>query len=99
MGLVLPTIEAYHVPHLPIVQADADQSGRVEVSHQVVPTAMASDPGTLDLGMLLETLSGRRPLDRLAACVSHHATALLWGKPVAPSAVADETVGRIVDRL
>ena len=62
MGLVLPTIEAYQVQHLPIVKAYADKIGVVEVINQLVPTEMGIDPGTIVLGMILDTLSGRSPL-------------------------------------
>ena len=62
MGLVLPTIEAYQVQHLPIVKAYADKIGLVETINQLVPTEMAIDPGTIVLGMILDTLSGRSPL-------------------------------------
>jgi hypothetical protein len=62
MGLVLPTIDAYHVQHLPMVKASADKIGLVEAIHQVVPTEMAIDPGTMVLGMILDTWSGRSPL-------------------------------------
>ena len=56
MGLVLPTIEAYQVQHLPIVKAYADTMGVVEVINQLVPTEMGIDPGTIVLGMILDTL-------------------------------------------
>ena len=59
MGLVLPSIEAYHVQHLPMVKAYADKIGLVEAINAVVPTEMAIDPGTIVLGMILDTLSGR----------------------------------------
>ena len=62
MRLVPPTIEAYQVQHLPIVKAYADKMGLVEVINQLVPTEMAIDPGTVVLGLLLDTLSGRSPL-------------------------------------
>ena len=61
-GLVLPTIEAYQVQHLPIVKAYADKIGVVEVINQLVPTEMGIDPGTIVLGMILDTLSRRSPL-------------------------------------
>src|ERR1700740_818037 len=99
MGLVLPTIEAYQVQHLPIVKAYADKMGLVEVINQAVPTAMAIDPGTLVLGMILDTLSGRSPLYRLEEFFADQDTALLLGRAVAPSAFEDDTVGRILDRL
>lgn len=99
MGLVLPTIEAYQVQHLPIVKAYADKIGLVEVINQVVPTEMAIDPGTIVLGMILDTLSGRSPLYRLEAFFAHQDTALLLGKAIAPGVFEDDTVGRVLDRL
>jgi transposase len=99
MGLVLPPIEAYPVQHLPIVKAYADKMGLVEAINEVVPTEMAIDPGTIVLGMILDTLSGRSPLYRLEEFFTHQDTALLLGKAVAPEAFQDDTVGRVLDRL
>ena len=99
MGLVLPPIEAYQVQHLPIVKAYADKIGLVEAIHAVVPTEMEVDPGTIVLGMILDTLSGRSPLYRLEEFFAHQDTALLLGKAVAPEAFQDDTVGRILERL
>src|SRR2546427_7256959 len=98
MGLVLPPIEAYQVQHLPIVKAYADKIGLVEVINEVVPTEMAVDPGTIVLGMILDTLSGRSPLYRLEEFFAHQDTALLVGKAVAPEAFQDDTVGRGLGR-
>jgi len=99
MGLVLPPIEAYQVQHLPIVKAYADKIGLVEAINKVVPTEMGVDPGTIVLGMILDTLSGRSPLYRLEEFFTHQDTALLLGKAVAPEAFNDDTVGRILERL
>jgi hypothetical protein len=99
MGLVLPPIEAYQVQHLPIVKAYADKIGLVEVINQLVPTEMAIDPGTIVLGMILDTLSGRSPLYRLEEFFTSQDTALLLGQAVAPGAFDDDTVGRLFERL
>jgi transposase len=99
MGLVLPTIEAYQVQHLPIVKAYADKIGLVEAINQLVPTEMAIDPGTIVLGLILDTLSGRSPLYRLEEFFAQQDTALLLGKAVAPEAFNDDTVGRVLDLL
>jgi hypothetical protein len=96
MGLVLPPIEAYHVQHLPIVKAYADKIGLVEVINQVVPTEMAVDPGTIVLGMILDTLSGRSPLYRLEEFFAHQDTVLLLGQAIPPDAFNDDTVGRVL---
>ena len=99
MGLVLPTIEAYQVQHLPIVQAYADKIGLGEAINELVPTERAIDPGTIVLGMILDPLSGRSPLYRLEEVFTHQDMALLLGKAVAPEAFQDDTVGRVLDRL
>src|SRR5689334_1473970 len=99
MGLVLPPIEAYYVQHLPIVKAYADKIGLVEAINAVVPTEMAIDPGTIVLGMILDTLSGRSPLYRLEEFFAHQDTELLLGKAVAPEAFNDDTVGRVLECL
>jgi len=99
MGLVLPPLEAYQVQHLPLVKAYADKIGLVEVINQVVPTEMDVDPGTIVLGMILDTLSGRSPLYRLEEFFTHQDTALLLGKAVAPEVFKDDTVGRVLERL
>jgi hypothetical protein len=94
-----PKIEVYQVQHLPIVTAYADKIGVVEVINQWVSTEMAIDPGTMVLGMLLDTWSGRRPLYRLEEFFAQPDTARLVGKAVAPEALHDDTVGRVLDRL
>ena len=99
MGRVLPPIEAYQVQHLPVVQAYADKIGVVEVIKQLMPTAMAVDPGTMVLGMLLDTVSDRRPLYRLAAFMAPHDPARLLGKAVPAEAFHDDAGGRVLDRL
>jgi Domain of unknown function (DUF4277) len=99
MGLVLPPIEASQVQHLPIVKAYADKIGLVEAINAVVPTEMGVDPGTIVLGMILDTLSGRSPLYRLEEFFTHQDTALLLGKAVAPEAFNDDTAGRVLERL
>src|SRR5499433_2288065 len=99
MGLVLPPIEAYQVQHLPIVKAYADKIGLVEAINEVVPTEMGVDPGTIVLGMILDTLSGRSPLYRLEEFCAPQDTALLLGKALPPHACTDDTVGRVLDRL
>jgi hypothetical protein len=55
MSLVPPTIEAHQVQPLPLVKASADKIGLVEAINQVVPTERAIDPGTIVLGLILDT--------------------------------------------
>ena len=94
-----PAIEVYPVHHLPIIKAYADQLGLVSLINHYVPTEMDVDAGTVVLGLVLDTLSGRSPLYRLEEFFAHQDTELLLGKTVPPQAFTDDTVGRVLDRL
>ena len=94
-----PAIEVYPVHHLPIIKAYADQLGLVSLINHYVPTAMEVDAGTVVLGLVLDTLSGRSPLYRLEEFFAHQDTELLLGKALPPHAFTDDTVGRVLDRL
>jgi hypothetical protein len=60
---------------------------------------MDRDAGTVVLGLVLATRSGRSPLYRLAEFFAHPDTALLLGQALPPHALNDATVGRVRDRL
>ena len=96
---IAPTIEVYPVQHLPIIKAYADQLGLVSLINHYVPTQMDVDAGTIVLGLVLDTLSGRSPLYRLEEFFAHQDTELLLGKAIPPQAFTDDTVGRVLDRL
>jgi transposase len=99
MSDIPPAIEIYPVHHLPIIKAYADQLGLVSLINHYVPTEMEVDAGTVVLGLVLDTLSGRSPLYRLEEFFAQQDTALLLGKTVPPQALHDDTVGRVLDRL
>jgi transposase len=94
-----PAIEVYPVHHLPIIKAYADQLGLVNLINHYVPTAMEVDAGTVVLGLVLDTLSGRSPLYRLEEFFAHQDTELLLGKALPSQAFTDDTAGRVLDRL
>jgi transposase len=99
MPAIPPEIEVSPVQHLPIIKAYADQLGLVSLINHYVPTEMDVDAGTIVLGLVLDTLSGRSPLYRLEEFFAHQDTELLLGKALPPQAFTDDTVGRVLDRL
>jgi hypothetical protein len=99
MSGIPPEIEGYPVQHLPLIKAYADQLGLVSLINHSVPTQMDVDAGTVVLGLVLDTLSGRSPLYRLESFFAHQDTALLLGEALPPQAFTDDTVGRVLDRL
>src|SRR5918998_1523432 len=94
-----PTIEVYPVQHLPIIKAYADQLGLVGLINYYIPTERSVDAGTVVLGLVLDTLSGRSPLYRLEEFFAQQDTELLLGKTIPAHAFTDDTVGRVLDRL
>jgi len=92
-------IEAYPIHHLPIVRAYADKIGLGEVVNQRVPTEMEVEPGTVVLGLVLDTLSGRSPLYRLEEFFAHQDRERLLGRALPPQVFNDDNVGRVLDRL
>lgn len=87
------------VDHLPIVAAFCRRVGLVETINRIVPTQMDVDVGTVVQAMVLDTLSGRSPLYRLADFFKHQDSELLLGLPLASSAFNDTSVGRAMDAI
>lgn len=85
--------------HLPAVAAFLQRIGLAGAVNAAVPSEMAVDIGTFVSLMVLDTLSGRSPLYRLAKFASSVDTCLLLGKEVSPSAFNDTTVGRALDAI
>jgi transposase len=91
-------IAAYVVGHLPIVKSYAVKIGLVDIINELVPSKMDVDPGTIFLGMVMDTLSGRTPLYRLDEFFQDQDTELLLGKRINPAVFNDYNVGRVIDK-
>jgi transposase len=85
--------------HLPVIAAFCRSMGIREIVNRLVPTEMDLDAGTVVIGMILDTLSGRTPLYRLHEFFKDRDTELLFGTEIAPAAFNDDAVGRVLDRL
>ena len=91
-------IAAHVVGHLPIVKSYAIKIGLVDIINELVPSKMDVDPGTIFLGMVMDTLSGRTPLYRLDEFFQDQDTELLLGKRINPAVFNDYNVGRVLDK-
>jgi transposase len=94
-----PELEAYEVHHWPVVRAYSERLGLVGLINRLVPSEMAIDAGTIVLGLVIDTLSGRSPLYHLEAFFEPQDRALLLGREVEAKVFNDDTVGRVLDRL
>ncbi|ACN14832.1 transposase family protein [Desulforapulum autotrophicum HRM2] len=95
----LPEIDGFTVQHLPIISSYARKIGIIDIINTLVPTEMGIDAGTVILGMVLDTLTGRSPLYRLNTFFKNQDTELLLGKKTDPRKFSDYTVGRVLDRI
>jgi len=91
-------IVAYPVGHLPIIKEFSTKLGIVEVINQMVPSQMMESPGTVFLGLIMDTLSGRSPLYRLDDFFDNQDTELLLGNKVRAEAFCDYNVARVLDK-
>lgn len=87
------------VRHFPIVKHYAKRLRLVETINEMVPSEMELTPGMTVLAMVLDTLSGRSPLYRLAEFFDEKDTELLLGESIDSSCFNDTNVGRGMDRI
>ena len=92
-------VKGFTISHLPIISAYAQKIGLTDITNTLIPTQMEVDAGTVILGMILDTLTGRSPLYRLDTFFEDQDTELLLGKETDPSKFSDHTVGRVLDRI
>jgi hypothetical protein len=71
----------------------------VETVNRLAPTQMVVKPGSIVLGLVMDTLTGRSPLYRLVEFHEGRDTELLLGERVPASAFNDDTAGRLLDLL
>lgn len=96
---LLEGMSASQAGHLPVVAAFLRRIGLAGAVNAAVPSEMAVDIGTFVSLMVLDTLSGRSPLYRLAKFASSVDTGLLLGSEIPPSAFNDTTIGRALDAI
>ena len=87
------------VDHLPIAAAFCHRIDLIKTVDRLVPTEMALGVGTIVQAMVLDTLSGRSPLYRLAEFFESRDAALLLGRDVPAEAFNDTTVARAMDAI
>ena len=96
---LLNQMQITRADHLPVVAAFCRRIGLIEVIDRIVPSEMEVSIGTIIQGMVLDTLSGRSPLYRLADFFEHQDTQLLLGQEVKSTSFNDTTVARAMDAV
>jgi hypothetical protein len=93
------TVDVCQTDHLPVIAAFCRELKIDKIVSRLVPSEMNLDPGTVVIGMILDTLSGRSPLYQLQDFFEHQDTELLFGEHIPFTAFNDDAVGRVLDRL
>lgn len=93
------SIGGAQVDHLPIVAHYARRLGLVDIVNGLTCVGMDVDPGTIVLGLVLDTLSGRSPLYHLEKAFEDADRELLFAQPLPPGYYNDDNVGRVLEHL
>jgi transposase len=87
------------VQFLPIVREFAKRLNLVETINTMVDSRMNVSPGDAVLAMVMDTVTGRKPLYRLEESLHDLDTELILGKPIDPAEFNDTNLGRVMDKL
>lgn len=99
MARVQPGIQISDVKFLPMISAYAAKIGLVEEIDRLLDCDMEVSPGRVVLALILDALSGRRPLFRLQEFFADKDIELLLGEDIPVAKLGDHTLRRVLDRL
>lgn len=99
LDTILEKIQMSRADHLPVIAAFCRRIGLIDTINRIVPTEMDVSVGVILQGMILDTLSGRSPLYRLADFFKHQDTGVLLGQEVESTTFNDTTVARAMDAV
>ena len=85
--------------HIPAIARMCHRIGLVDIINENIPCDTQLDLGTLIVGMVCDTLSGRSPLYKVEQFIKEQDTELLFGIPVDPHSFNDDALGHALDRI
>jgi transposase len=87
------------VNHIPVIARMCHRIGLVDLINESIPCNTELDLGTLVVGMVCDTLSGRNPLYKVEDFIKEQDTELLFGIPVDSHRFNDDALGNALDRI
>ncbi|MFC1837019.1 IS1634 family transposase [Thermodesulfobacteriota bacterium] len=97
MSVYPGSLQACDVGYLPIIASYVKRLGVVEEVNRLCRSNSDVGAGEMVLALILDTLSGRRPLYRLEERFGDLDTRLLFGDHIHPSKLNDDAAGRTLD--
>jgi transposase len=87
------------VNHMPVIARMCHRIGLIDLINESIPCNTDLDLGTLVVGMVCDTLSGRSPLYKVEEFIKEQDTELLFGMPVDSHRFNDDALGNALDRI
>lgn len=87
------------VDHIPAIARMCHRLGLTDLINESIPCNTDVDIGTLVVGMVCDTLSGRSPLYKVEDFIAGQDTELLFGTPVDSHNFNDDALGNALDRI
>ena len=87
------------VDHIPAIARMCHRLGLTDLINESIPCNTDVDIGTLVVGMVCDTLSGRSPLYKVEDFIAEQDTELLFGTPVDSHSFNDDALGNALDRI
>lgn len=85
--------------HIPVIARMCHRIGLIDLINESIPCNTDLDLGTLVVGMVCDTLSGRNPLYKVEDFIKEQDTELLFGIPVDSHRFNDDALGNALDRI
>lgn len=85
--------------HIPAIARMCHKIGIIDLINDSIPCNTNIDLGTLVVGMVCDTLSGRSPLYKVEEFIAGQDTELLFGMEVDPHSFNDDALGNALDRI
>ena len=96
---ILDESEILRVDHIPAISGMCHRLGLIEIINENIPCNTDIDIGTLVVGMVCDTLSGRSPLYQVEDFIAEQDTELLFGASVDSRRFNDDALGNALDRI
>ena len=87
------------VGHIPPIARMCHRIGLIDLINESIPCKTDIDLGTLVMGMICDTLSGRSPLYKVEEFIAEQDTELLFGTHVNSHSFNDDALGNALDRI
>lgn len=87
------------INHIPVIARMCHRIGLIDLINDSIPCNTDLDLGTLVVGMVCDTLSGRNPLYKVEDFIKEQDTELLFGIPVDSHRFNDDALGNALDRI